>query len=341
MFFHIDIHSVMMKRWKLQEAQAEAILNMRLRALRKLEEVEIRREHDQLTLERKELGRLVRDDGLRWKKIAEEIAELRRRFGEKTALGRRRTKIGEAPAMVEVPVDALVEREPITVVCSAKGWLRAFKGHLEDLTEIRYKEGDGPRLALHAESTDKLVVFATNGRFYTIAADRLPGARGDGEPLKLLVEIGNDAELVQILVHRPGRKLVVAASDGRGFIVDEDAVLAQTRAGKQVLNVSGATLARASALAEGDTLAVIGENRKLLLFDRAELPEMARGRGVILQRYKNGGLADLKVFDRAEGLTWRTGAGVRTETDIAAWLGSRGQAGRLPPAGFPRSGRFG
>ncbi|HEX6978324.1 MAG TPA: DNA topoisomerase IV subunit A [Alphaproteobacteria bacterium] len=334
-----DPKTVMMRKWQLTELQADSILNMRLRALRKLEEIEIRNEHKKLSQEKRELSDLLKDEKKRWQRISEEIGEIRKRFGEKTALGKRRCEIADAPAPVIVPVEALIEREPITIVCSEKGWVRAFKGHLDDLSDIRYKEGDRERFSLRAESTDKLLVFATNGRFYTIACDRLPGGRGDGEPLKLMLDLGS-ADVVQLLLFKGGRKLVVASSDGRGFIVPEDEVFAQTRAGKQVLNLPEGVEARACAVVEGDTVAVIGENRKLLLFPVAELPEMTRGRGVILQRYHSGGLSDLKVFNRADGLSWRAGNGVRTETSLRDWLGERGQAGRLPPNGFPRANRF-
>lgn len=334
-----DPKAVMMRKWRLTELQADSILNMRLRALRKLEEIEIRNEHKKLSQEKKDLSDLLKDEKKRWQRISEEIGEIRKRFGEKTALGRRRCKIADAPTPVVVPVEALIEREPITIVCSEKGWVRAFKGHLDDLSDIRYKEGDRERFSLRAESTDKLLVFATNGRFYTIACDRLPGGRGDGEPLKLMVDLGS-ADVVHLLLFKGGRKLIVASSDGRGFVVPEDEVVAQTRAGKQVLNLPEGVEARACAVVEGDTVAVIGENRKLLLFPVAQLPEMTRGRGVILQRYHSGGLSDLKVFNRADGLSWRAGNGVRTETNLRDWLGERGQAGRLPPNGFPRSNRF-
>ncbi|MBI3451629.1 MAG: DNA topoisomerase IV subunit A [Rhodospirillales bacterium] len=334
-----DPKSVMMRKWKLTDMQAEAILNMRLRALRKLEEIEIKREHDKLSAERKELNRLLKDEDRRWQAIAAEIAAIRKRFGEKTGFGRRRTEIADAPAEVAVPVEALIEREPLTVVCSIKGWVRAFKGHVDDLSEVKYKEGDGPKFAIKAESTDKLLVFASNGRFYMVPCDGLPRARGDGEPLKLMVDMG-EADIVQMLVHKPDRKLLVVSSDGRGFIVPEAEVVAQTRAGKQALNLGEGAEARVCTPVEGDTVAVLGENRKLLCFKIAELPEMNRGRGVILQRYKQGGLADVKVFSLSEGLSWRSGAGVRTETNLRDWIGQRSQAGRLPPAGFTRANRF-
>jgi len=332
--------AVLMRKFSLTDVQAEAILNMRLRALRKLEEIEIRREHAALLAEKKDLNALLKDEGRRWKKIAEEVEEIRKKFGDKTANGKRRTEIGDAPAPVIVPIEALIEREPITVVCSQKGWIRAFKGHLQDVSELRYKEGDGPRFDFHAESTDKLLAFATNGRFYTIAADRLPRGRGDGEPLKLMVEMGNETEIVALMPFKGGRKFLVASSDGRGFLVPEDEVVAQTRVGKQVLNVSAPAEARVCRPVEGDMVAVVGENRKLLLFKLGELPEMARGRGVILQKYRDGGLSDARTFKRADGLTWRSGQGVRTETNLKDWIGERAQAGRLPPHGFPKSNRF-
>ena len=331
---------VLMRRFKLSDAQAEAILNMRLRALRRLEEIEIRREHEALTAERKRLNQLMRDEDKRWRTIAEEIQDIRDRFGEKTELGKRRTEIADAPAPVIVPIEALIEREALTIVCSQKGWIRAFKGHLDDLSEVRYKEGDGAKFELKAESTDKIVVFATNGRFYVIPVEKLPRGRGDGEPLKLMIDLGNDGDVVQLLVHKPGRKLLVASSDGRGFVVAEDEVLAHTRGGRQVMNVGEGVTARACAPVEGDMVAVLGENRKLLLFKLEQAPEMNRGRGVILQRYKDGGLADVKTFNVAAGLSWRAGNGVRTETALRDWIGERGQAGRLPPQGFTRANRF-
>jgi topoisomerase-4 subunit A len=332
---------LLMKRFKLSDAQAEAILNMRLRSLRKLEEMQIKTEHTELSDEQKSLRGLLRDEDRRWKTIGEEIVEIARTFGGKTALGKRRTEIGEAPSEVVIPLEAMVEREPVTVVCSEKGWIRALKGHLGDLSGVTYKEGDAERFVLRAETTDKLLVFATNGRFYTLGVDKLPGGRGHGEPVRLMVELGNDQDVVAVLVRKPGRRLLVAASDGRGFLVPEDEVVAQTRAGKQVLNVTAPAVARACAPAEGDTVAAIGENRKMLLFPLAQLPEMARGRGVRLQKYKDGGLSDVRVFTLAAGLSWKLGDKVRVETELKPWIGERAQAGRLPPQGFPRTGKFG
>jgi topoisomerase-4 subunit A len=332
---------VMMKRWELSDLQADAVLNMRLRALRRLEEIEIRREREQLTAEQKELKALLKDEERQWKKIAGEIAALKTRFGPATELGRRRTELADAPSAVIIPLEAVVEREPVTIVCSDKGWIRALKGHVQDGEDIKYKEGDRGRFFLHAETTDKLLVFGTNGRFYTLAADKLPGGRGHGEPIRLMIDLGNDQDIVALLVHKPGRKLVVASHDGRGFVVPEEEVAAQTRGGKQVLNLAEGVEAQACRPVEGDHIAVIGENRKMLIFPLAELPEMARGRGVILQKYRDGRLSDLKTFNPADGLTWRLGDKVRTETLLQDWLGQRAQAGRLPPRGFPSSNKFG
>jgi topoisomerase-4 subunit A len=330
-----DPKAVMMKKWDLSDVQAEAILNMRLRALRKLEEIEIRRENDALNAEKKEINALLRNDDKRWARIADEIGEIRARFGEKTELGKRRTEIADAPKEVIVPIEALIERENITVICSEKGWVRAFKGHLDDaaISEIKFKTDDALAFALRAESTDKILVFATNGRFYTIGGDKLPGARGDGEPLKLMLDMG-DASAVWMQPYKGGRKLLVASSDGRGFVVSEDEVVAQTRAGKQVLNIGDGATAAACAIVEGDTVGVRGTSKKLLLFPVSELPEMGRGRGVILQRYKDGSLTEIRTFNLASG--WPVGFKDSDRKDNAPqnWMGARGQAGLLPPKGF-------
>ena len=332
---------VMMKKWELSDVQAEAILNMRLRALRKLEEVAIRDEHKALKAERKDLAGLLRDKKRQWTRIAEEIAATRKAFGEKTEIGARRTAIGDAPTAEIVPLTAMIEREPVTVLCSEKGWVRAVKGHIEDPGEMKYKEGDRGRFVLHAPTTDRLVLFGTNGRFYTLGVDKLPGGRGHGEPIRLMTDLGNDHDIVAPFVHDPARKLLVASSDGRGFVVAEGEVAAQTRVGKQVLNLGAGAEAQVCAVVDGDHVAVIGENRKLLVFPLAEVPEMTRGRGVILQRYKQGGLSDVAVFALADGLACRTGDRTRTFTDLGDWIGKRSQSGRLPPPGFPRNNRFG
>ena len=332
---------VMMKRFKISEVQAEAILNMRLRALRKLEEIEIRSEFDALKKEQTELKKLQDSKDRQKTVLSKEIAEMVKRFGPETELGRRRTEIGKPPEPLEVPAEALVEREPITVLCSAKGWIRATKGHLEEDAQVKYKDGDRERFRFHAETTDKLVLFATNGRFFTLFCDKLPGGRGLGEPVRLMVEMANDQDVVELFVHRPGRRLFVASSDGRGFVVEEDGVLAEKRTGKQVLNPGKEAEACICVAADGDSVAVVGQNRRLLLFPATELPVMARGRGVILQRYRDGGLNDAKLFNKADGLTWKTGAGVRNEGAATEWYGKRAQAGRVAPRGFPKGNKFG
>jgi topoisomerase-4 subunit A len=332
---------VLMKRFKLTDNQAEAILNMRLRSLRKLEEFEIKREHSTLSKELKDLKALLADEGKRWEAIAEEIKSIRERFGRKTALGRRRTELGEPPSDVIVPLEAMVEREDVTVLCSEKGWIRAVRGHLADDSESKYKDGDTGKFFLPCQTTDKLVIFATDGRFYTLGVDKLPRGRGHGEPVRLMIDLAQDHDIVAVLVHQPERKLMLASGDGRGFVVEENEVLAQTRAGKQIMTPGEGARAIACVPAAGDTVAVIGENRKLLLFPLAEVPAVNRGRGVILQKYRDGGLSDVKVFKLAEGLSWKSGGRVMTETDLTAWAGQRAQAGRLPPRGFARTNRFG
>jgi len=343
-----DPKPALRKRFKLSEVQAEAILNMRLRALRRLEEQGIRKEHDALSAEKADLKKLVKDAGKSpenggrvWAAITEQVQGIKKAFGPNTGAGRRRTELGEPPSNVVVPLEAVVEREPVTILCSQKGWIRALKGHGEDVAAAKYKEGDRARFAIRAQTTDRLLVFATNGRFYTIGTDKLPGGRGFGDPVRLLVDLPNDQDIVAMQVYRPGQKLVVAAADGRGFVVPEDDIVAQTKGGKQVLNLAEGVEAAVCAPVEGDMLAIVGENRKLSIFPLKELPEMTRGRGTILQRYKDGGLSDLTTFKRAEGLSWIMGGGrTRTETDLMNWLGKRGAAGRLPPKGFPRSGKF-
>ncbi len=335
-----DPKQVLIKRWKLNDNQAEAILNMRLRSLRRLEEFSIKEEIAELKKEATALKKLLKDQSFRWKRIGEEIAAIRKRFGKKSKLGARRTVIGAPPDTNIIPLVETVERESLTIICSQKGWIRASKGHLEDFSGLKFKDGDRSRFVIHAETIDKLIVFCTNGRFYTIGCDKLPSGRGHGEPIRLMIDLPNDHDIVQVLVHKSDRKLVVAASDGRGFVVSENEVLAQTRAGKQVLNVSGETEARACSVVEGDTLAVVGENHKIILFPLSDLPEMVRGRGVKLQSYKDGGLSDIKAFALADGLSWKSGERTRTEKALDLYKGKRAQAGRLAPRGFPRSNRF-
>jgi topoisomerase-4 subunit A len=337
-----DPKAEMMARWGLSDAQVEAILNMRLRTLRRLEEIAMKKELEGLATESSGLEALLASDKRQWRALAKEIAATEKEFGGDTELGRRRTLIGAAPEPVEIPVTALVEREPLTVLLSQKGWIRAVKGHGINAADQKYKEGDGPRFAVPAETTDRVVIFGSNGRFYTLGADKLPGGRGQGEPLRLMIDLPNEHEVVALLPYRPGLRLLVAADDGRGFIVDGEEALAQTRAGKQVLTPGKGAKAVLCVPATGDAAAFVGANRRLLVVDLGEIPEMARGRGVILQRYRSGGLADAKVFRLADGLSWRQGENrTRTEFDLTPWHSARGAAGRSVPQGFPRSGKFG
>ncbi len=335
-----DPKAALMKRFKLSDFQAESILNMRLRSLRKLEEIALVKEQETLTEEQAGLDALLNDDNKQSRVLSDELKAIGKEFGGATPLGKRRTVIGEPPVEIAVPTEALIEREPITVLYSEKGWIRAVKGNGNGAAETKYKEGDRERFVLRAETTDKLVVFGTNGRFYTLGCDKLPRGRGFGEPLRLMLDLGNDQDVVVLFVHNPERRLLVASSDGRGFIVAESDVIAQKRQGRQVLNLAAGAEAAVCAAVEGDTVAVVGDNRKLLLFPLDELPVMARGRGVILQRYRDGGLADAKTFIQSEGLSWRSGERTRSHGDIAPWMAKRGQAGRRPPTGFPRSNRF-
>ncbi|MBV9860152.1 MAG: DNA topoisomerase IV subunit A [Alphaproteobacteria bacterium] len=338
-----DPKAEMMARWGLTETQVEAILNMRLRALRRLEEVEIRKELEALADEETGLQALLGNEGRQWRVIAEEVERTRAEFGGETPLGRRRTELAAPPEPVEIPIGALVEREAVTVLCSAKGWIRVVKGHNAGAAEQKYKEGDAARFAVPAETTDRLLIFASNGRFYTLAVDKLPGGRGQGEPLRLMIDLANEQDVVAMFPYRPGLKLLVAARDGRGFIVDADEAAAQTRAGKQVLApAAGSTAQLCVPVSGSDHLALVGDNRRMLILRLDQIPEMARGRGVILQRYRSGGLADAKAFRLEEGLSWRQGESrTRTETELGPWFGPRGGAGRSVPQGFPRSTRFG
>jgi topoisomerase-4 subunit A len=323
----------------LSDAQAEAILNMRLRSLRRLEELEIRTEHDKLTKERKQLESLLGSERLRWQRIGVELEETRKKFGS-GALGDRRTRLADAPAVVVVNEDAFVEREPITVVLSDKGWLRALKGVVADANELKFKEGDRLRLTVPCLTTDRLCLFATNGRIYTLRAGDLPRGRGDGQAVRLLAELGNEDEVVALFVPLPGVRYLVATITGRGLLVKSEDLTAEKRTGKQVLNTKPGEEAALCVPAEGDHVAVVGSNRKLLVFPLDQVPELTRGAGVILQRYRDGGLADARVFRLADGLSWRSGERTRTETDLRPWLGDRAQAGKLPPNGFPKSNRF-
>ena len=335
---------VLMKTFKLSDLQADAILNMRLRNLRKLEEIQNKTEDRELRAERKSLKELISSEKEQWKKVAEEIKAVRTKFSPKTALGKRRTAFAEAPEHDEAAIEeALVEREPITVVVSEKGWIRALRGTVTDLSSIAFKADDGPKFAFPAETTSRCLVFASNGRFYTLDAARLPGGRGHGEPIRLFIDLEQEADVVAVFRHQGGRKFLLASAQGRGFVVPEDEYLANTRKGKQVLNVTQPDAARAIAVVEGELVASIGENRKMVIFPLDQVPEMTRGRGVRLQRYKDGGLSDLKTFRAEEGLSW-TDAAARefslTLKELADWRGNRADAGRLAPKGFPRTNTF-
>ncbi len=326
---------------RLTEPQAEAILNMRLRNLRKLEEMELRKERDDLLMEQAGLTELLGDEGLQWKRISEELRDTKKKFGQNAPNGARRTALADAPDVEEVPIEAMIEREPITVVCSQMGWIRALKGHIDLAQELKFKDGDGPRFIFHAETTDKIILFGSNGRFYTLSANLLPGGRGMGEPVRLMVDLPNQTDIVSLFLHKPGRKLVVASSAGDGFVVAEDEVVAQTRNGRQVLNVKDGVQAQVCGFVNGDHVAVVGENRKVLIFPLSELPEMGRGKGVRLQKYKDGGMSDLTTFVLADGLTWKDPAGrTRTETELGDWLAKRAAAGRMAPRGFPQNNKF-
>jgi topoisomerase-4 subunit A len=344
--FEDEPKAALIARFSLTDVQAEAILNLRLKSLSRLEEQEIRSEHDALSKEKRQLKQLLKSDDLQWEKIAEQIKATRERYSKKTELGRRRTQFAEAPT-IDVDLEAaLVEKEPVTVILSAKGWIRAMKGHVEDLSKLDFKQGDELKTALHASTTDKLVLFATNGKFFTLEASQLPGGRGHGEPVRLMVDLEENRDFAQVFVHEPGRKLLVASTAGHGFIVPEDEVIASTRKGKQVLNIDEPDEACVCVpVAAGtDHLATIGENRKMLVFPLDEVNEMMRGKGVILQRIKDGALSDARAFVKKDGLTWLDSAG-RTFTmswsDLKDWHGQRAQAGRLAPKGFPRSNKFG
>ncbi len=336
---------VLIKTFTLTELQADSILNMRLRSLRKLEEMEIRREDKELRAELKGINSILGSEAQQWAKVAEQVRSVRETFGPRTPLGKRRTQFADAPehdlAAIE---EALVEREPITVVVSDKGWVRTLKGQVADLSNLAFKTDDSLGYTFFAETTSKLLLFATNGKFYTLDAAKLPGGRGHGEPIRMFIDMEQDAAIVSLFVNKGGRKFLVASHDGQGFIVNEDDCVGNTRKGKQVLNVTPPNEARAVTTVDGDMVAVIGENRKMLVMAIDQIPEMARGRGVRLQRYKDGGLSDIVTFVGKDGLTWHDAAGRAFSTslkELAEWRGNRADAGRLPPKGFPKSNKFG
>jgi topoisomerase IV subunit A len=333
----------LMARFKLTDNQAEAILNMRLRALRKLEEMEIRSEHDKLSKEQAGLNALLKSEEQQWDVISAEVRAIRETFSKKTELGKRRTDFAEAPT-IDVDLDeAMIEKEPITVVCSEKGWIRTMKGHVDDAASLVYKDGDKAKFVVKASTTDKVMLFTSSGKFFTLEASKLPGGRGHGEPVRLTADVDATDSIVALFLYQAGAKRLLASTEGDGFVVAEDECLANTRKGKQVLNVKAPVEALVcSPVIEGaDHVASVGENRKLLIFKSTELPEMNRGKGVRLQKFKDGGLSDAVAFNLSEGLTWLDSSGRNwTVTDLAEWLGERAGAGRLPPKGFPKTNRF-
>ena len=342
--FEDEPKAKLMARFKLTEVQTEAILNLRLRALSRLEEAEIKKEHTKLTAERRDIKALLKSDDLQWERITEEVKATRETYSKKTPLGKRRSGFADAPVIDVALEAAMAEKEPITIILSDKGWVRALKGHQDDLSKLDFKQGDKLKRAIKALSTDKLVLFATNGKFFTLEPGQLPGGRGHGEPLRLMVDIEENHDFLELFAHDPSRKLLVASSSGHGFIVPEEEVIASTRKGKQILNLAEPDEAKVCVPIDGDMIASFGENRKMLVFPRDDLPEMARGKGVILQRFADGGLSDVRGFIKKDGLTWLDPAG-RTFTlqwpELKEWSGQRAQAGRVAPKGFPRSNKFG
>jgi len=345
--FEDEPKTQLMKTFKLSDVQTEAILNMRLRSLRKLEEMEIKTEHKALKTEQKALRALLKSDDAQWKKIAGQLHEVRKTFDPKSDLGRRRTQIADAPDVDDIDLDILVEKEPVTVVLSDKGWVRTMKGHVEDLTSIKYKQGDRESVIVHAQTTDKLMLFATNGKFYSLDVNALPGGRGHGEPIRLIVDMGNDDAVVTVFLYEGERQFLVASSSGHGFFVAEEDCLSNTRKGKQVLNVPAAAEAAVcrpapAKISAGDMIASVGDNKKFLVFPAVDLPQMSRGKGVVMQKFQKGGLCDAKLFSKKQGLTWTDRSGrMQTIDDWKPFVGKRAQAGRIAPKGFPTSKKFG
>lgn len=330
---------IMMREFALSEIQTEAILNMRLRSLRKLEEQQLRDEFEQLGLEKAGLEALLGDEELRHKKLAEEIALIKKQFGQKTALGARRTQIADAPIVIEMSIESLIEKEPITVVLSKLGWIRALKGHVST-DDLKFKEGDELKFAVQTYTTDNVVFFATNGRFYTLLGDKITGGRGFGEPICLSIDLPENADIIKMFIFKPDEKLLVASKKGKGFIVSTNDVMAQTRAGKIIMNIGDDDKAVLCIPAAGDHVAVIGNNRKMVIFKAEEIPTMTRGSGVMLQKYAGASLSDVKFFNLTDGLSFPSGNGIRIERDITPWLARRATVGKIPPVGFPRSNKF-
>lgn len=332
--------AVMMKEFKLTDNQAEAILNMKLRSLRKLEETEIKQEFDDLSSEKGELEALLGDEAKRWEALGNEIKLVKDKFGKKTALGRRRTEFAEAPADIEMPLEVLIEKEPITIILSQKGWIRCLKGHVDLNEDFKFKDDDALQTAIHAQTTDKIIIFDTAGKFYTFPANDIPSGRGFGQPLRLMIDLGIADSVCALFAFEAGAKYVIASNTGRGFIVDENHIIAQTRNGRKIMNLAEGEVAAFCRKVTGDTIATIGENRKLLVFKIEEIPSMARGRGVTLQKYKEGNMSDMQIFNAADGFTYNRAGGTKTETELLTWFGHRAQIGKLAPFGFPKSNKF-
>ena len=335
-----DAKAVMIKEFALTDNQAEAILNMKLRSLRKLEESQIKEEYDELSEEKDGLESLLSSEDKQWQAIAEEIRQTSQRFGKKTALGRRRTEFGEVAETVEVPIEALIEKEPITVILSQKGWIRGLKGHVDLKGEFKFKDDDELAFALHAQTTDKIVILDSSGKFFNVSANEIPTGRGFGQPLRLMVDIANQDTVTAMFVFEPKASYLLASHEGRGFIVDENHLIAQTRNGRKIMNVADGEKTTFCTKVCGDMIAIVGENRKLLIFKTEEIPTMARGRGVVLQKYKDGGLSDIQFFNEADGFSFNRSGGVGVETNLLTWLGHRGQIGKLVPFGFPKNNKF-
>lgn len=335
-----DAKAVMIKEFALTDNQAEAILNMKLRSLRKLEESQIKEEYDELSEEKDGLESLLNSEDKQWQAIAEEIRQTSQRFGKKTALGRRRTEFGEVAETVEVPIEALIEKEPITIILSQKGWIRGLKGHVDLKGEFKFKDDDELAFALHAQTTDKIVILDSSGKFFNVSANEIPTGRGFGQPLRLMVDIANQDTVTAMFVFEPKASYLLASHEGRGFIVDENHLIAQTRNGRKIMNVADGEKTTFCTKVCGDMVAIVGENRKLLIFKTEEIPTMARGRGVVLQKYKDGGLSDIQFFNEADGFSFNRSGGVGVETNLLTWLGHRGQIGKLVPFGFPKNNKF-
>ncbi len=332
----------LIKTFSLTDNQAEAILNMRLRSLRKLEEMEIKNEHKALKAEQKKLRALLKSDDAQWAAISGELKDVRKIFDPKSPLGRRRTSVEEAPEADDIDLESLIEKEPVTVILSEKGWIRTMKGHVENTKDIKYKDGDREGFVVHAQTTDKIMLFGTDGRFYGYDVKDLPGGRGHGEPIRLTIDLGNDHTVTTAFIYRGERRMLVASSSGHGFFVREEDCLANTRKGKQVLNVPTGHEAVVCRPASGDMIASVGDNKKFLVFPAADLPEMTRGKGVVLQKFASGGLSDAKAFDKKHGLAWIDRSGrVQTIEGWKSFLGKRAQAGKIAPKGFPTSKKFG